>query len=159
MKISTRGRYALEALLDLALHAGMETEQLSRVARRRGLSENYLEQIFMVLKEHGIVESTRGARGGYRLVKAPECITAGEVLRALEGPLAPVACVTSDPSRPACSRMGKCVTRALWIRIMEGLDEVTDTVTLRDLAEFALSQPAQQQGGVGLEEGAGQYEI
>ena len=96
MKISTKSQYALEALMDLHLHAVDGQESLKNIAQRRGISEHYLEQIFSTLRKAGIVESFRGAQGGYRLAREPGSITAGEVIRALEGPLCPVKCVCSS---------------------------------------------------------------
>lgn len=138
MKISTKGRYALEALVDMALQDPRGFVALNGVGARRGLSENYLEQIFSDLRRSGIVQSLRGQQGGYRLARDPSRITAGEVLRAVEGPLVPVACVMTGtaleaPGAPRCARMDRCVTRGVWTRITEAMDRAADEVTLADL--------------------------
>jgi Rrf2 family transcriptional regulator, cysteine metabolism repressor len=141
MRISTKGRYALEALLDLALQDHDGFVALHGVGARRGLSENYLEQIFSDLRRGDLVVSLRGQQGGYRLSRDPSRITAGEVLRAVEGPLVPVACV-SDPTGPIvdgeaddprCPRQERCVTRLVWMRMTEAMDRAADAVTLADL--------------------------
>ena len=140
MKVSTKGRYALEALLDLALQDSDGFVALHGVGERRGLSENYLEQIFSDLRRSGIVTSLRGQQGGYRLARTPDRITAGEVLRAVEGPLVPVACVMrsgrggeDSEVEDACPRQEGCVTRLVWMRMTEAMDSAADAVTLADL--------------------------
>ena len=141
MRISTKGRYALEALLDLALQDRDGFVALRGVGLRRDLSENYLEQLFSDLRRCGIVTSLRGQQGGYRLARDPASITAGDVLRAVEGPLVPVACIAAlsqagcgpvEESEP-CPRQDACVTRLLWIRMMEAIATAADGVTLADL--------------------------
>lgn len=141
MRISTKGRYALEALLDLALQDRDGFVALGGVGLRRNLSENYLEQLFSDLRRCGIVTSLRGQRGGYRLARDPAEITAGDVLRAVEGPLVPVACIAAlsqagcgpvEESEP-CPRQESCVTRGLWVRMMEAIATAADGVTLADL--------------------------
>jgi Rrf2 family protein len=134
MKISTKGRYGLEAVLDLALHSSGSHESLRNIAKRRNISENYLEQLFVVLRRKGIVESIRGAQGGYRLARDPMDIKAGEVIRALEGSLSPVDCA-DEGCGPECGRADKCVTRSLWKRLREDLDEAADGLSIHDLME------------------------
>jgi Rrf2 family cysteine metabolism transcriptional repressor len=141
MRISTKGRYALEALLDLALQDRDGFVALRGVGLRRGLSENYLEQLFSELRRCGIVTSLRGQQGGYRLARDPTLITVGEVLRAVEGPLVPVACIAAIAQAgcgpveeaQACPRQENCVTRLLWIRMMDAITLAADGVTLADL--------------------------
>jgi len=133
MNISTKGQYGLEALLDLTIHGEGTHLNIKSIADRQGLSEKYLEQIFGVLKRSGIVNSVRGAQGGYTLAKAPEDITVREVLNALEGPLSPVSCVV-EGQEAHCDRYDVCVTRAFWRKIMVELNRVTEGVTLSDLA-------------------------
>lgn len=133
MKISTKGRYALEAVLDLALHASDGHESLKNISDRTEISENYLEQIFSVLRKKGIVDSVRGAQGGYKLSKVPEEITAGDVIRALEGPLAPVACLMEDENKEMCERYETCVTRTLWARLKQEMNAAVDESTISDL--------------------------
>lgn len=133
MKLSTKGQYALEALLDLQLHAANGQESLGNIARRRGISEHYLEQIFSTLRKAGIVDSFRGAQGGYRLQREPQSITVGEVLRALEGVLSPVKCVCSVPEEKLCDMAPICFTRGLWLDVSNDIDEAVNGITLLDI--------------------------
>ena len=135
MKISTKGRYALEAVTDLTLHAGMQFESIRGIAERRSLSENYLEQIFILLRHAGIVESVRGPQGGYRITRDPDLITAGDVLHAVEGQMAPVLCLASDDESGLCEREARCVTRKVWQTMMREMDLVLNQVTIGKLAE------------------------
>jgi len=134
MKISTKGRYGLEALLDLAIHSDGEHINIKSIADRQGIPEKYLEQIFGALKRCGIIKSVRGAQGGYFLGDTPNQITVRQVLNALEGPLSPVACV-SEGQENTCDRYDFCVTRIFWRSMMEELNRVTEAVTLADLVE------------------------
>lgn len=136
MKISTKGRYALEAILDLAIYATSEYESVRNIAQRRNISENYLEQIFAGLRKKGIVQSIRGKQGGYRLARHTKDITAGEVIRALEGSLAPVACVSEDKCMQKCDRDDLCVTNILWQKMMNEINMAVDSVTIEDLVEY-----------------------
>ncbi len=134
MKLSTKGRYGVKAMLDLALHSTEGQISLKSIAERQDISENYLEQLFATLRKAGLVKSIRGSQGGYILADEPEKITVGAVLRALEGSLAPVDCVTEeDPTK--CCRSGACVTRMVWEKIRDGVNNVVDSITLRDLME------------------------
>lgn len=133
MKISTKGRYGIKAMLDLALNNGEGVVSLSSIAKRQEVSENYLEQLFAVLRKAGLVKSVRGAKGGYHLAKSSEEITIGNILRALEGSLAPVECVGDEPTE--CQRSEKCVTRVLWQKIRECVEKLVDSITLKDLVD------------------------
>ncbi|HOV69531.1 MAG TPA: Rrf2 family transcriptional regulator [Clostridia bacterium] len=133
MLISTKGQYALEAVLDLALKPEGSCESLKDLAQRREISESYLEQIFIKLRRHGIVKSVRGINGGYRLARNPAQITAGQVIRALEGPFKPVLCLTK--TKKQCARYPQCITRRVWERIESELDSVADSITLKMLAD------------------------
>ena len=135
MKISTKGRYALEAVLDLAIHSSAGHESLKSIAERQNISENYLEQIFVLLRRNGIVESIRGAQGGYQLARDPQDITAGQVIRAAEGQLAPVACVAEGKEKHRCDMYEACVTRTLWANIMREINDAADSVSIKDLME------------------------
>lgn len=132
MKVSTKGRYGLRAIVDLAAHESEGQVSLKSVAERQGLSENYLEQLFSSLKKSGLVKSVRGAQGGYLLAKATYKITVGDVLRSLEGTLCPVDCI--DPDVPtSCERSDKCVTADVWVKLRDKINEVVDSITLADL--------------------------
>jgi Rrf2 family transcriptional regulator, cysteine metabolism repressor len=136
MKISTKGQYVLEALIDLQLHAVDGQESLKNVALRRGISEPYLDQIFNTLRKAGIVESIRGAQGGYRLMREPQAITAGDIIRSVEGPLSPVKCINcSQEDESRCPMFDRCVTRLLWAKVSSEIDSVIDGVTLGDLLD------------------------
>lgn len=133
MKLSTRGRYGLRAMLDLALHYDDGYISLRHIAERQEISEGYLEQVFAMLKKDGLVKSVRGAQGGYKLSHPPEDITVGMILRTLEGSLAPVECVDGEnPSK--CSRYDECVTKFIWEKMRDSLYEVVDSISLEDLA-------------------------
>lgn len=132
MKISTKGQYGLEALVDLALHVSEGPVSLKKIAERCGLSEAYILQIFLVLRRAGVVSSVRGVQGGYVLAKSPSDISVKEVLEALEGPLVPVSCIIKDCKNP-CSRFEMCVTRTLWEKIAARVSELSVSITIMDL--------------------------
>ena len=133
MKISTRGRYGLMAAVDLAMGGG-EYKSLREIARSQGLSEAYLEQLMAPLRKAGYVESARGAQGGYRLSRPPGEITAGEILKVLEGPMYPVDCVESgDGAGCGAADCESCATKSLWVRLHDRMNDVLDSVSLEDL--------------------------
>jgi Rrf2 family transcriptional regulator, cysteine metabolism repressor len=139
VKISTKGQYALEALIDLRMHATNGQENLKNVAVRRGISEPYLEQIFATLRKAGIVESKRGAQGGYKLAREPMDITAGDILRTVEGPLYPVKCVGSNPGdENRCLLYDGCVTRMLWASVAFEINGIIDGITLENLVHHCI---------------------
>lgn len=133
MKISTKGRYALRLMLDLAMHNTGEAISLKDIAKRQEISDKYLEQIIAVLNKAGYVKSIRGAQGGYMLRKDPKDYTVGMILRLTEGTLAPVSCVEDDAE---CAREGNCVTFMVWKRINDAINEVVDDIKLSDLVEW-----------------------
>ncbi len=135
MKLSTKGRYGLTAILDLAIHGGSGQVSLNSIADRQNLSENYLEQLFASLRKAGLVKSIRGSQGGYVLARTSAEITVGEIIRALEGSLAPVECVTENAD-PGCSRADICVTRVVWEKIRDGINSVVDSITLEQLVDM-----------------------
>jgi len=132
MKCSTRGRYALRLMIDLAVNAGESPVTLKDISRRQGVSVKYLEQIVPLLARAGLLSSSRGAQGGYRLAKPADQYTAGEILRVTEGRIAPVDCSTAagDP----CPRRGACPAQGFWQGLERVIDEYVDGVTLTDLA-------------------------
>ena len=132
MKLSTRGRYGLRALLDLAVHQGEGMVLLKDIARRQEVSLPYLEHLITPLIAGGLVKSTRGARGGVLLLKPPAEVKLTEVVQLLEGSIAPVDCV-NDPK--VCHRSTSCVTRDVWIQIKDAMTQVLDSTTLQDLVE------------------------
>lgn len=134
MKISTKGRYALRLLLDIALHDEAEPVRLKDTAERQDISMKYLEQIIAVLVRAGYVRSVRGPQGGYRLAKAPKEYTVGMVLRQVEGDLAPVACLEGEVNH--CERQSDCVSLRIWRELDEAIRSVVDKYTLQDLIEW-----------------------
>ncbi|NLK98798.1 MAG: Rrf2 family transcriptional regulator [Epulopiscium sp.] len=132
MKLSTKGRYGLKAMVDLAIHSQDKHIALRHIAERQDISEHYLEQLIAVLRKAGLVKSIRGAQGGYSLAVPPEEITVGDVLRALEGSLAPVDCVSENVANE-CAEWDCCVTRTVWKKIGDKINEVVDSITLQDL--------------------------
>lgn len=134
MKISTKGRYALRLMLDLAIHDTGEPTRTRDIAARQEISEKYLEQIISTLNKAGFVRSIRGPQGGYHLVKKPEQYTVGMILRLTEGSLAPVACLEDEVN--LCERQEGCVTLRLWQMLDQAISQVVDKVTLADLVEW-----------------------
>jgi Rrf2 family protein len=130
MKLSTKGRYAMRAMLDLAQRYGEGLVLLKEVARRQEVSERYLEHLFLTLKTAGLVTSVRGARGGFMLSRAPSYIKLIDIVRVCEGDLSLVECVT-DPA--SCTRSSSCATRDLWQDVKEAMDSVLESLTLQDL--------------------------
>ena len=133
MKISTRGRYAVRVMLDLAVYNNGEYIKVKHIAERQGISEKYLEQIVAQLSRANFVKSIRGAQGGYRLVKAPENYTVGMILRLIEGNLSSVSCLEDNPNK--CQRCNNCVTLEVWQQINDAVDSVIDNITLQDLVQ------------------------
>lgn len=133
MTISTKGRYALRIMMDLANHEG-ETIKLKDIAARQDISEKYMEQIIAVLNKAGYVRSTRGAQGGYQLVRAPKEYTVGMILRLTEGSLAPVECLAENAL--PCEREGKCATVEVYKKIYEVVNNVIDNFTVQDLLDI-----------------------
>lgn len=140
MRISTRGRYALRAMLDIAQQADQDPVPRQEIAERQEISADYLAQLFTPLQAAGLAEAVKGPGGGYRLGRDPSMITAGQVVQAVEGPVGVVYCtLPCADGDPVCSRMERCVTHLLWKRVSEAVTEVLDSVTLRDLADEAKS--------------------
>ena len=135
MKISTKGRYGLEALADLAIYGGQDYQNLKSISERQGISDKYLEQLFIPLKKDGIIESIRGAQGGYRLARDAKEISVKDVLNSLEGPLALVDCIV-ETEEERCNQFECCVTRVLWQKIMNDLNSVAEAISLADIARL-----------------------
>lgn len=133
MKISTKGRYALRLMLDLAMYNTGECITIKTIAARQEISDKYLEQIITMLSKAGFVKSTRGAQGGYRLSKDPKEYTVGMILRTIEGSLAPVSCLDDDPIE--CTRSNTCATLEVWKQLNDAINQVVDNITLADLVE------------------------
>lgn len=132
MKISTKGRYALRIMLDLALHNSGELVPLKDIAKRQGMTVKYMEQIIAPLVKGGFVFSLRGSNGGYRLSRKPSEYTCGDILRCLEGPLAPTACLEVEGT-VNCPRADICATLPFWKGLNKVINDYVDSVTLEDL--------------------------
>lgn len=132
MKLSTKGRYGLKAMYDLAIHYGDGPIALKSVAERQRISDHYLEQLVAVLRKADLVKSVRGAQGGYMLARTPEEITVGDIIRALEGPLGPSDCVLEEDAH-VCDHAECCVTRVVWEKIRISISDVIDSITLQDM--------------------------
>lgn len=136
MMISTRGRYALRVLIDLAEHQNGEYIPMKEVAARQDISLNYIERIMPVLTKAKLVEGLHGKGGGYQLTLSPEEYKVGDILRLTEGDLAPVACLGCDAKE--CSRKNKCRTYPMWDKFYAMTNEYFDSITLADLMQFEL---------------------
>lgn len=140
MRLSTKGQYGVRAMLVLALHSQEAPVSLRQVAAMEDISEQYLEQIFVDLRKAKLVRSQRGAHGGYQLARPAEEINAGDILRAVEGPIAPVECVRHNAT-DKCERVNICVTRELWKRLRDSMSDVLDNTTLADLCDMTKNPP------------------
>lgn len=135
MKISTKGRYAIRLMLDLAQHNTGEMIRIKEISERQNISEKYLEQIITSLKRAGYVKSLRGAQGGYRLAKEPKEYTVGMILRLTEGNMAPVSCLEDESNE--CLRAESCISLRLWKMLDEAVKGVIDHVTLQDMLDWS----------------------
>lgn len=131
MKISTRGRYALRMMLDLAMADPDRYITIKSIADRQQISGKYLEQIISVLNKANYVKSVRGTNGGYKLARSPEEYTVGMILRLIEGDLVPVSCMEDDPNE--CGRSETCATLEVWKKLGKAINDVVDGITLADL--------------------------
>ena len=139
---STRGEYGVRLMVELARHYGGGPISLAEMAEHEALPRPYLEQLVVSLREQGLVQSTRGARGGYELARPPADIRMGEVLRALEGPIAPMVCASEDPAHAGiCGRTGFCNVNSLWVKVRDAITGALDSVTLADLAQPRAMHP------------------
>jgi len=133
MKISTKGRYALRLIIDLAQHTGDGFVSLKDVAERQAISKKYLEQIVPMLNKSGILHTNRGNRGGYMLSANPSTLTVGDVLRATEGSLAPVSCLEFEPN--ICERREECSTLYIWEGLFKAVTEYLDGISIQDIID------------------------
>ncbi|MBP1561215.1 MAG: Rrf2 family transcriptional regulator [Oscillospiraceae bacterium] len=131
MKISTKGRYALRMLLDLALNSKDGYVALKDIAERQNVSKKYLEQIVPLLSKSGLLKTNRGYQGGYMLAKSPEAYTVGEILRLTEGSLAPIPCLENAPNE--CARAEACMTLYVWEGLYKAITDYLDGITLQDI--------------------------
>ena len=129
MKLSTKGRYGVKAMVDLAIHYGESPISIKSISQRQGISEYYLEQLFSALRKAKLIKSIRGAQGGYVLNKLPEEITVADIMEVLEGPIEISDCVEGT----TCNNGNCCATRLLWQKIKTSIEDVTTSVTLKDI--------------------------
>ena len=133
MKVSTKGRYALRLLLDLAEHRGEGFISLKEIAERQGISKQYLEQIVSLLNTSNMLRTNRGKQGGYMLAKEPSDYTVREILRITEGSLAPVTCLEEEVN--LCDKATYCKTLSMWTGLQKAINDYLDSVTLQDMVE------------------------
>lgn len=143
MKISTKGRYALRMMVDLALNHTGEMIRIKEVAARQGISEKYMEQIIATLKRAGYVKSLRGAGGGYKLAREPKEYTVGMILRLTEGNMAPISCLEDEENQ--CDNVDSCVSLPLWKMLDDAIKGVIDHVTLQDMVDWELKRQGKAQ--------------
>lgn len=129
MKLSTKGRYGVKAMVDLAIHYGESPISIKSISQRHGISEYYLEQLFSALRKAKLIKSIRGAQGGYVLNKLPEEITVADIMEVLEGPIEISDCVEGT----TCNNGNCCATRLVWQKIKTSIEDVTTSVTLKDI--------------------------
>jgi Rrf2 family protein len=132
MKLSTRGRYAVTAMFDLAAYGDGDPISAAAISDRQGIPLSYLEQLLLKLKRGGLVTTVKGPSGGYRLAKKPAQVSIGEIIQAADGPVALADCVSSNSG---CPKSGCCSTRSLWERLSDKVTKVLDATTLKDLCE------------------------
>lgn len=133
MKISTKGRYALRMMLDLAEHQGNGYIALKDIAKRQNVSKKYLEQIVPILNKADILNTNRGYQGGYRLARTPDQYTVGDILRITEGSISPVACLDKNPVE--CERAAECATLPVWQGLYKVIADYLDGITLQDILD------------------------
>jgi Rrf2 family protein len=144
MKVSTRSRYAVAALYDLALHDSDGPVPLWSIAERQAISEPYLEQLMSAMRKSGLVRSLRGAQGGYVLARKPDDISIGDIVRAMDGPIAPVDCLLADEGQAeSCQKSAGCIRRKVWAKMRDSINETLDGMTLGDLSR----ESADMKGG------------
>lgn len=139
MKVSTRGRYGVNAACELARHYGKGPLSIREIATAQHIPRPYLEQLLAQLRKEGLVRSIRGTQGGYELTAPPESVTVGQVLYAVEGPMAPADCLVDEEA--TCARVGACAGRRLWDMVYDSIRQVIDRVTLADLMEEPCACP------------------
>jgi Rrf2 family transcriptional regulator, cysteine metabolism repressor len=135
MKVSSRGEYGVRAMVSLAKSYGQGPMSITAMAKDSSVPYAYLEQLIVPLRRAGLVESKRGAQGGYRLARSPELVRVGEVYRVMEGPVAPMDCVSEDPADQTCPLIDGCQTRPVWIKVRDSIVDALDSMTLADLIQ------------------------
>ncbi|MBP2031559.1 Rrf2 family protein [Clostridium algifaecis] len=134
MKLSTKGRYGVKAMVDLAIHYDGQPVSIKNISERQGISEYYLEQLFSQLRKANLIRSIRGAQGGYILSKDPKYISIDDIMKVLEGPVEISECI-DDIDGNSCNNVGCCATRLLWSRIRDSIDNVMESTTLQNIVD------------------------
>ena len=142
MKLSTRTRYGIRAIIELAQHEGKRPLQLKLIAERQGISVKYLEQLMSLLRASGFVRSIRGSKGGYILARAPEQVNLSEVFRCLEGPVTTAECTENEDY---CERAADCAAREVWMQVEEAIQRVLKSISLADLVHRVETPPGNYQ--------------
>jgi Rrf2 family protein len=146
MKISTRGRYGVRAIVDIAYHGRGKPEQIRRIAERQDIPPRYLEQIFQRLKRAGIIKTLRGAKGGYYLGKPPSQISVADVVQVTDGPLTPVLCRDYSNKDAECRRAGRCVVKPVWDEAGKRMADYLRSVTIEELCQRTESMQGRSHG-------------
>lgn len=146
MKVSTRGEYGVRAMVSLAHHFGEGPMSIAEIARQTNIPPAYLEQLIAPLRRAELVNSKRGARGGYVLSRDPDKIRVGDVYRVMEGPVAPMDCVSEDVNDQDCPLIENCETRPMWLKLRDAMTEALDSTTLADLAKAPAPGPVEESG-------------
>lgn len=144
MKLSTKGKYGVKAMVELAIHYGEEPLSIKSISEKQNISEYYLEQLFSPLRKAKLIKSIRGAQGGYYLSRPPEEITVAQIMEVLEGPIEISECLEEKN----CSNIGSCATRLLWARLKDSMDKVMESTTLHDMVEDYKSMNSDKIKGV-----------
>ncbi|MBV4418679.1 Rrf2 family transcriptional regulator [Clostridium tyrobutyricum] len=134
MKLSTKGRYGVKAMVDLAIHYSDEPLSIKSISERQDISEYYLEQLFSPLRKAKLIKSIRGAQGGYILNRHPKDIKVGDIMKVLEGPIEISECI-DDTDGNSCNNIECCATRLLWSKIKDSIDKVMESTTLQDIVD------------------------
>ena len=142
MRVSTKGRYGLRALVDLAEHEEGKAIPIREISERQNISEQYLEQLFATLRKAELVKSVRGAHGGYMLNREPEDISVADIITTLEGPIAPVDCVVEDDF---CNYIDNCVIHGLWSELADAINGVIENMSLADLRDKAIEEKKKEE--------------
>jgi len=141
LKVSTRGEYGVRAMVALAHYHGSKPVALTTIAKDSHVPAPYLEQLIAPLRRAGLVESKRGAQGGYQLARPPADIRVGEIYRVMEGPIAPMDCVSEDEADQTCPLIPNCETRPVWLRVRDSIAGAIDSITLADLIRDEAAVP------------------
>ena len=146
MKISYKGDYALKAILDLSYYYGTDTVvPIGDISRRQNMPMKFLEQIMLILKKAGYVDSKRGIGGGFSLIKSPDLITVGDIIRLIEGPIEPIACGKQNHDG-SCGEEGQCTFREVWMNVTDAVSAIVDSVTFEDMMQRDKALKESRQG-------------